>query len=380
MNDTASQLLDRFSAAVSRGIDLLTPASWPVVIAEILVALIVVMVLHKIGMSILRPMASRLPFSSRLLRYGSRSGRVVVFLYIALMIVHDAPDTLQAIDLVRRIDLLALVVAATVLGVRCINAVADTIIDLNPAASATNIHARRIQTQTRVLAHCTSALVILVGLGLAFSTMPVMRRIGTTFLASAGVAGLVVGFAAKPVLGNLLAGMQLALTQAIRLGDVVIVEQEWGWIDEITGTYVVVRIWDERRLVVPLQWFIEHPFQNWTRNQTAILGTVILWTDYRMPVDPIRREAERICRAAPEWNQVLCVTQVTDTTERALQVRVLVSAGDAGACWDLRCRMREGLVDFIAREYPQFLPRLRTEHDHSDHSDPASQRPGGPVA
>ena len=122
----------------------------------------------------------------------------------------------------------------------------------------------------------------------------------------------------------------------------------------------------KRRLVVPLQWFIEHPFQNWTRNQTAILGTVILWTDYRMPVEPIRHEAERICRAAPEWNQVLCVTQVTDTTERAMQVRVLVSAGDAGACWDLRCRMREELVDFIQREFPQFLPRLRTEVDGGD--------------
>ncbi|MBC7513979.1 MAG: mechanosensitive ion channel family protein [Herminiimonas sp.] len=325
-------------------------------------------------MSILRRTASRLPYSSRLLRYGSRSGRAVLFLYAVLMILHDAPDNLQAIETVRRIDLLALVVAVTVLGVRCINAVADTIIDLNPAASATNIHARRIQTQTRVLAHCASALIILIGLGLAFSTMPVMRRIGTTFLASAGVAGLVVGFAAKPVLGNMLAGMQLALTQAIRLGDVVIIEQEWGWIDEITGTYVVVRIWDERRLVVPLQWFIEHPFQNWTRNQTAILGTVILWTDYRMPVDPIRREAERICRAAPEWNQVLCVTQVTDTSERAMQVRVLVSAGDAGACWDLRCRMREGLVDFIQREFPQFLPRQRTEVD-----DPAARRPAGPA-
>ena len=376
MSETFRHLLDQLSATISHGIDLMTPASWPVVIIEILAALIVVMILHKLGMSILRRTASRLPYSSRLLRYGNRSGRVVLFLYAALMILHDAPDHLQAIEAVRRIDLIALIVAVTVLGVRCINAVADTIIDLNPAASATNIHARRIQTQTRVLAHCASALIILVGLGLAFSTMPVMRRIGTTFLASAGVAGLVVGFAAKPVLGNLLAGMQLALTQAIRLGDVVIVEQEWGWIDEITGTYVVVRIWDERRLVVPLQWFIEHPFQNWTRNQTAILGTVILWADYRMPVEPIRQEAERICRAAPEWNHVLCVTQVTDTTERAMQVRVLVSAGDAGACWDLRCRMREGLVDFIQREFPQFLPRQRTEVDGGA---PAFRQPAGPA-
>ena len=352
--------------ALTRWNDALYPDSWPIIVAEIIATIVILLLVHRVAIMTLRRMAARLPLSRRLLAYGSSSGRAVVIFYVILMILHDAPDRLANVMSARRMALLALVLAATWLGVRCVRAVADTIIELHPADSATNTSARRIQTQARVLAQSFSALIIVLGLGLAFSTLPLMRQIGTAFLASAGVAGLVVGFAAKPVLGNLLAGMQLALTQAIRLGDVVIVEQEWGWIEEITGTYVVVKIWDERRLVIPLQWFIEHPFQNWTRNQTAILGTVHLWTDWRMPVEPIRREAERICRAAPEWNQVVCVTQVTDTNERAMQLRILVSAGDASQCWELRCRVREGIVDFIQRDYPQHLPRVRTDVDSTD--------------
>ena len=364
--DKANEIFITGYATLTRWNDALYPGSWPIIGAEIIAMVLLVMLVYRLGVGTLKRMAARMPVSRRLLAYGSSSGRAVLILYVTLMILHDAPDRLAGIASARRYALLALVLAATWLGVRCVRAVADTIVELHPADSVTNTQARRIQTQARVLAHSISALIILLGFGLAFSTMPLMRQIGTTFLASAGVAGLVVGFAAKPVLGNLLAGIQLALTQAIRLGDVVIVEQEWGWIEEITGTYVVVKIWDERRLVIPLQWFIEHPFQNWTRNQTAILGTVHLWTDWRMPVDPIRKEAERICRNAPEWNQVLCVTHVTDSSERAMQLRILVSAGDAGQSWELRCRVREGIVDFIQREYPQFLPRMRTDIESGD--------------
>src|SRR5262249_42523607 len=155
--------------------------------------------------------------------------------------------------------------------------------------------------------------------------------------------------------------MQIALTQPIRLEDVVIVQNEWGWIEEITGTYVVVRIWDQRRLIVPLQWFIENPFQNWTRTASALLGTALIWVDYTLPLEPLRREAQRICNGAPEWDGRLCQVQVVDTSERAMQVRVLVSAPDSSMAWDLRCRIREGLIAFIQREYPHCLPRLRTD-------------------
>jgi small-conductance mechanosensitive channel len=262
---------------------------------------------------------------------------------------------------------LALICALTWLGLRCVRAVAHTIIELNPADTPDNLQARRIQTQTKVLAHSAMAMILMVGLGTALSTLPLLRQIGTSLLASAGVAGLVVGFAAKPVLGNLLAGMQIALTQPIRLDDVVIIQNEWGQVEEITGTYVVIRIWDQRRMIVPLQWFIENPFQNWTRINSDILGTVHLWVDYRMPVEALRQEAQRICSEAPEWDGRLCQTQVVEVSERAMQVRILVSAGAAGSAWDLRCRLREALVDLLNREYPTYLPRLRADlHERQD--------------
>jgi len=200
-----------------------------------------------------------------------------------------------------------------------------------------------------------------VGLAVVLMTFPEVRAVGTSLLASAGLVGLVAGMAARPVLSNLIAGVQLALTQPIRLDDVLIVEGEWGWVEEITGTYVVLRLWDLRRLVVPLQWFIEHPFQNWTRTNADIIGSVFWWVDYRLPLAPLRAELERLCRAAPEWDGKLALLQVTEAGERAMQLRALVTARDSPKCWDLRCRVREGIIDFIQREYPQYLPRMRAE-------------------
>ena len=192
-----------------------------------------------------------------------------------------------------------------------------------------------------------------------------MQKIGASLLASAGIAGIIVGIAARPLLGNLLAGLQIALTQPIRLDDVVIVEGEWGRIEEIGRAFVVVAIWDQRRLVVPLEYFVQKPIQNWTRATSEILGTVFLWVDYGMPIDPLREELRRICEAAPEWDRRVCGIQVTDASEQAMQLRVLVSSADAPRNWDLRCLVREGLIAFIRREYPAFLPRLRAELDSS---------------
>jgi hypothetical protein len=165
-----------------------------------------------------------------------------------------------------------------------------------------------------------------IGFALALLTFPEVRSVGAGLLASAGVVGIVAGIAAKPIFGNLLAGLQIALTQPIRLDDVVIVEGEWGRIEEIGRTFVVVAIWDQRRLVVPLQYFIEKPFQNWTRTSANLLGTAFLWVDYGMPLAPLRAELERICRSAREWDGRVCLIQVTDASERAMQLRVLVSA------------------------------------------------------
>jgi hypothetical protein len=188
-----------------------------------------------------------------------------------------------------------------------------------------------------------------------------LEQIGGSLLASAGVAGIAAGIAARPVLGNLIAGLQIAFTQPIRLDDVVIMENEWGRIEEITATYVVVKIWDERRLIVPLQWIIEHPFENWTRSTSQLLGTVLLWLDYRIPLAPLREELLRVCKSAPEWDQRVSIIQVVDCNEHGMQIRVLISAGDASRRWDLCCRVREAMIDFVQRECPQYLPCLRAE-------------------
>jgi len=370
---------ETLSYALMPWVFLLHRLPWFAVVIELLIALPVVAIIHHIGTSILLRVTATLPYSRKLVQYGHRAGGVVVFLLAAQVILRHAPDSLPGIDFIRHLTTLLLISALTWLGLRCVRAISRTIIELHPADAPDNLHARRIQTQTKVLARTVMVVIVLVGGGAALMTLPGLRQLGSSLLASAGVAGLVVGFAAKPVLGNLLAGMQIALTQPIRLQDVVIVQNEWGHIEEITGTYVVVRIWDQRRLIVPLQWFIENPFQNWTRTTSEILGTVVIWVDYRMPLDPLRAEAERICQGAAEWDGRLCQTQVVDANERAMQVRVLVSAADAGRAWELRCRLREDLIDFIQRDYPQYLPRVRTEW-HESAPATAGARPGNSVA
>ncbi len=186
-----------------------------------------------------------------------------------------------------------------------------------------------------------------------------MSRRGSGLLASAGLAGLVVGFAARPLLENLISGLQLALTQPIRIDDVVIVHGEWGRIEEVTATYVVVKVWDERHLVAPFSTFIQQPFENWTRRSADILGSVFLWADYTLPVAEARSALEAIVHEAELWNGRVCNVQVVDTTEQALQLRALVSASDSSRCWDLRVHVRERWLEWLQRTHPECLPRAR---------------------
>ena len=256
---------------------------------------------------------------------------------------------------------LAVVGCITWLLVRIVGAVEASILRHNPMEVADNLHARRIQTQTRVLSRVVMGAIILLGASLALMTFPAVRQIGATLLASAGIVGLVAGIAARPVFGTLIAGLQIALPQPIRLDDVVIVEGEWGRIEEITSTYVVVRIWDERRMVVPLSWFIENPFENWTRSSAQMLGTAFLWLDYRTPMEEVRAELQRICDDDPRWDGRVCIAQVTETGEHVMQVRLLVSSRDSGEAFDLRCAVRERMIDFLACKHPYALPRLRAQ-------------------
>lgn len=224
-----------------------------------------------------------------------------------------------------------------------------------------NLRARKVHTQVRVLRKVVFVIVGTVALGLILMSFSRVRQLGTSILASAGILGIIVGFAAQRSIATLLAGLQIAITQPIRLDDVVIVENEWGWIEEITLTYVVVRIWDLRRLIVPITYFLETPFQNWTRASADILGTVFLYLDYTVPVQAIREELQRILTSSPQWDRRVCVLQVTNATDKAMEVRALLSAADSPTAWELRCRVREKLIDFVRREYPGSLPKMRAE-------------------
>jgi small-conductance mechanosensitive channel len=204
-------------------------------------------------------------------------------------------------------------------------------------------------------------VVGIIALATMLMTLPKVRQLGTTILASAGIIGIVVGMAAQRTISTFIAGLQIAFTQPIRVDDVVIVENEWGRIEEITLTYVVVKIWDLRRLIVPITYFIEKPFQNWTRVTADILGTIFIYVDYTVPIDNVREELGRIVKNSDLWDGKVCVLQVTNTSERTVELRALISAADASAAWSLRCEVREKLVDFIQKNYPQALPKLRTE-------------------
>jgi small-conductance mechanosensitive channel len=346
---------------------------WLAVTLFCVIACAVALIAHAVGFALLRRITRFSVFASALTEYAAAPARLVLPLLALQVVIGNAPPDLTLLGLAREILALLLIGALTWLGVRAVAAVAQAVIRLHPANVGDNLQARRVQTQTRVLARTLMFFVVLIGAGSALMTFPAMRQIGTSLLASAGVAGLVAGIAARPVLGNLISGLQIALSQPIRLDDVVIIEGEWGRIEEITSTYVVVKIWDERRLVVPLQWVIEHPFQNWTRTGSQLLGTVFLWVDYRTRLAPLRAELERVCREAPEWDQRVALLQVVEAGERAIQVRALVSAADASKAWDLRCRVREALVDFLQRESPDALPRLRAEVDSAEKHAPSPE-------
>lgn len=336
-------------------------SAWPLTGAAALTAALGASIAHRLTWAIARRLASARVVTGSLLRFTERPARAVLILF-ALQFVWDAvaPD-LPALRAVQHVTLLALTAAFGWLGVRCVAAIADAVYQLHPVDRADNLHARQVRTQTGVLAMAATGLIVFVTLALALMSFPAVRTIGTSLLASAGVVGLIVGMAARPVLGNLIAGLQLALTQPLRLDDVVVVDGEWGRIEQIRASHVVVNIWDQRRLIVPLQWFIEHPFANWTLNSAELVGSVHLWVDYRLPLAPLRAELERICREAPEWDRRVCSLVVTEAGERAMQLRALVSAGNSGTTWDLRCRVREGLIAYIQGRFPQFLPRSRVD-------------------
>jgi small-conductance mechanosensitive channel len=227
--------------------------------------------------------------------------------------------------------------------------------------TADDLRERRIRTQLQYLERIIDLFVVIVTIATMLMSFEDFKRLGGSLLASAGLVSVIVGFAAQRSLGNLIAGFQVAFTQPIRLGDVVVAENEWGTIEEINLTYVVIRVWDLRRLILPITYFLEKPFQNWTRTNASLIGTVFFSVDYSLPLEPIRKELQRLAEASLLWDRKTCIMQVTDLTESTMTLRVLVSAKDSPTCFDLRCEIREKLMTFIEHHWPEALPRRRLE-------------------
>ncbi len=226
-----------------------------------------------------------------------------------------------------------------------------------------NLEARKAATRLDVVRRVWIVLACLITIAAALTVIPGVKQIGVSLFASAGIAGIALGLAARPMLGNLIAGLQIAFTQPIRLDDAVVVENEWGWIEEIGLFYVVIRLWDWRRLIVPVSYFIEKPFQNWTRKSASVIGTVLWSLDYRVPVEAMRKKLEEICKGTPLWDGAVVNLQVTGSVGSCLEVRALASSGTSPKAWDLRCLIREQMITWLQAEYPEALPRTRVEID-----------------
>lgn len=225
-----------------------------------------------------------------------------------------------------------------------------------------HILARKHITQMRILQRIANTVIIIVGVGAMLTTFEAVRQYGISLLASAGAAGIVVGLALQPLLRNILAGIQLAVTQPIRIGDALIVQGQYGNVEEITSTYVVVRTWDLRRLIIPLNHFIEQPFENWTRVNSALIGIVLLYVDYSVPVSALREKAEAIVRNAPQWDGDVFSLQVTNLSEKTMEIRILASA-HADDVFGFRCDIREQIMSYLVENFPGALPRFRAQTD-----------------
>src|SRR5437667_7023535 len=219
-----------------------------------------------------------------------------------------------------------------------------------------NLFARRIYTQVSVIRKIIVTAVVIIATGSILMLFDPVRQFGTSILASAGIAGVVLGFAAQKTLGNVLAGIQIALTQPLLIDDIVVVEGEFGQIEEITLTYVTVRTWDLRRMILPITYFVEKPFQNWSRVSPEVLGTVILYLDYQAPIGELRKELKRLVENNPNLDKKVCGLPVTDFKQAAIERRALVSASKPGRVFDLRCEVREGLIEFLCHNHPESLP------------------------
>lgn len=339
--------------------------------SALVVFLIVYLILRQLGKSPKNVLPTniakrvRIPFALLLIALLLRVGKVV-----------DNIDAFISQNALGHISTILLILSLTWLCIVAIKVFKAQVLSNYNIETSDNFSARKVYTQFNILERVIIFVLILIAVGIALMSFESIRSIGVSMLTSAGIAGIIIGFAAQKALGTLLAGIQIAITQPIRIDDVVIVEGEWGRIEEIYLTYVVVKIWDKRRLVVPTTYFIDKPFQNWTRNSSDILGTVFIYTDYNVPFDKLRNELTRILENTDLWDGEVNVLQVTNATNDTVESRALMSAADSPTAWDLRVHVREKLITFIQENYPNSLPRTRVEmlalddEKKGEHSEP----------
>ncbi len=337
------------------------PRVWPAIFLA--AAIVIGLAIHASLFFILNRMARRKEdvFISSLVRHGRSPLRWILPLVVLLLALPSALLPERINTPIERVAGLGLIAAIAWLIILFTEIVSDIVSVRYRIDLADNLSARRVQTQIGVLRRIVVSIILVITLSIMLMTFPEIKHIGMSLLASAGLAGLIIGMAMRSTLSNLLAGIQIAFTQPIRIEDVVVVDGQWGWIEEIWTTYVVVRLWDLRRLVLPLSYFIEQPFENWTRRTANLLGTILFYADYTVPVEEVREELRRIVESTNLWKGEVCALQVTDACQQTLQLRALVDARDSGALWDLRCFVREKLIQFLQEKYPSTLPKVRGE-------------------
>jgi small-conductance mechanosensitive channel len=324
-------------------------------------AALLALVIHSVLIRLLlRLLRDRRPYLHSFLSGTKGLTRLALIVLALFVVLPAAPFDLEVETEVAKV----LLVATIALSGWAVVTIVDMTADLHLkrfAYDVDDLYARKHLTQVRVLARTIDTIVVVATVGAALMTFDAVRHYGVSLFASAGVAGLVAGLAARPLLSNLFAGIQIAVAQPIRIDDSVQIENDVGRIEEITSTYVVVRLWDLRRLIVPLAYFIEKPFQNWSRESSRRIGAVSLHVDYTAPVERIRAKATEIVQASPLWDGQDLKLQVTEAHERTIEVRVIASARTSGDAYDLGCELREKLVTFLQSEIPSALPRVRQQ-------------------
>jgi small-conductance mechanosensitive channel len=335
---------------------------WLIGIAVLAVTALLALVAFRLIQGLTRRfLQARHPFLHQITQRAESLLRFALVLLAVTLVVPALPFGNITSQSLHHVLIAAFVILLGWIAIVASNLAADRYMSRFQIDTDDNLLARKAVTQMRVLKRTASVVIGFLTLGFALMTFDAVREYGVSIFASAGVAGIALGLAAKPLLGNLIAGVQIAITQPIRIEDVVIIEGEFGWVEEFTSTYVVIRIWDWRRIIVPLGYFLENPFQNWTRASASLIGSAYFHLDHRTPIPPLRAKLEEIVKSSSAWDGQVVGLQVSDTTERTIEVRALASARNAGETWNLRCEIREKMLAFLQEEYPEALPRLRTD-------------------